>query len=516
MRKIAVIDSETDPFKFGRVPKPFIWGFYDGDTYMEFGETADLAAFLKEQEIIVYAHNGGKFDYHFLLPYMEGREKLMLINSRLAKWKLGRCELRDSYNILPVPLKQLNKDEFDYGKMEASARAEHMGEIRKYLRNDCQYLYDAITDFISRYGLHLTQATASLKQWEAMGNKAPTTTGAYYVSVKDWYYGGRVTPFASGIHEGDFDIVDINSAYPRAMLEEHPWGIKRTLTRHVKDSELARSLLTVDCYSAGAFPQRQDNGSLEFPHAFGRYLITGHEFIAAQETGTMRNAKIITGHVWDETINFKEFVTYFYDMKLKAEKEGDKAGRLFAKLLLNSFYGKFGADPSRYKEYIIDDYGEIEPEGFSPDAIYGEKQIFSRPLSETAQRYYNVAVAASITGWVRAYLWKAIQKVDTPLYCDTDSIICKSAGSLKMGDKIGEWALEGRAKSVAIAGKKLYACKLDDGTWKCASKGVRLSPQEIIRVAEGATVTYESEAPTFSFKKEPSFLRRRVASTLNR
>ena len=516
MRKIAVIDSETDPFKFGRVPKPFLWGFYDGETYMEFGETADLAAYLKDRDLIVYAHNGGKFDYHFLLPYMEGREKLMLINSRLAKWHLGRCELRDSYNILPVPLKQLNKDEFDYNLMEATVRAEHMGKIRKYLRNDCTYLYDAITDFIERYGLHLTQATASLKQWEGMGNEAPTTTGAYYVSVKDWYYGGRVTPFQSGIHEGDFDIVDINSAYPRAMMEKHAWGIKRKLTTNIADSEMHLAFLEVECYSEGAFPQRQENGSLEFPHAFGTYFITGHEFIAAQETGTIKKVKIKAGMVWRDSIDFAEFVNYFYEMKLKAEREGDKAGRLFAKLLLNSFYGKFGADPSRYREYMIDDYGEQNPEGFSADAVYGEKQIFSRPLSEVNQRYYNVAVAASITGWVRAYLWKAIQKVDTPLYCDTDSIICKSAGSLKMGDQLGEWAMEGRAKSVAIAGKKLYACKLDDGTWKCASKGVRLSPQEIVRVAEGATVTYESEAPTFSFKKPVDFLTRRVASTLNR
>ena len=316
-RKIAVIDSETDPFKYGRMPKPFIWGFYDGDEYLEFTDTADMAAYLKSRELIVYAHNGGKFDYHFLLPYMEETSKVMLINSRLAKWKLGKSELRDSYNILPVPLAKLNKDVFDYDKMEGDVRDEHMDEIRAYLRNDCIYLYDAVTDFIDRYGLHLTQATASLRQWEGMGHTAPKTSGAYYESIKDYYYGGRVSMFQSGVHNGAFDIVDINSAYPRAMLEEHPWGLDRRMSKTVRDSELPRSLLKVECYSRGAFPQRQQDHSLDFPHDYGTYYITGHEFIAAQETGTMKGARIKNAMIWQDTINFKDYITYFYEMKLK-------------------------------------------------------------------------------------------------------------------------------------------------------------------------------------------------------
>lgn len=517
-RKIAVIDSETDPFKYGRMPKPFLWGFYDGEQYIEFNTTEAMADFLKDREIIVYAHNGGKYDYHFLLPYMEGRTKIMLINSRLAKWKLGKCELRDSYNILPVPLSKLNKDEFDYSKMEAAVRNEHMDEIRKYLRNDCIYLYDAVIDFISRFGLHLTQATAALRQWEAMGNKSPKTSGAYYESVKDWYFGGRVTPFQHGVIDGEFDIIDINSAYPRAMIEQHPWGLDRRISRTVKDSEISKAFLEVECYAEGCFPQRQEDKSLDFPHAFGRYFITGHEFKAALETRSITRVKIIHAMIWQDTINFKEYVTHFYEMKLEAKRKKDKAGELFAKLLLNSFYGKFGANPAKYMEYIIDDYGSETPKGYSPDAVYGQKQFYCKPLDEINQRYYNVAVAASITGWVRAELWKSLQAVTDPLYCDTDSIICRSKGNLLIGDKLGEWKLEGEADRVAIAGKKLYACRLtpkwrtaENKGWKTACKGVRLTPAEIVSVARGKTVTYYSDAPTFSFLRGANFLERKIA-----
>ena len=32
-RKLIAIDCETDPFKAGRVPEPFIWGMYDGNEF---------------------------------------------------------------------------------------------------------------------------------------------------------------------------------------------------------------------------------------------------------------------------------------------------------------------------------------------------------------------------------------------------------------------------------------------------------------------------------------------------
>ena len=38
----AVADSETDPFKHGRFPTPFIWGLYNGKHYYEFTNTDDF------------------------------------------------------------------------------------------------------------------------------------------------------------------------------------------------------------------------------------------------------------------------------------------------------------------------------------------------------------------------------------------------------------------------------------------------------------------------------------------
>jgi hypothetical protein len=129
--------------------------------------------------------------------------------------------------------------------------------------------------------------------------------------------------------------------------------------------------------------------------------------------------------------------------------------------------------------------------------------------------YKNVATAASITGYVRAALFKDLSAVQTPLYCDTDSISAESVGGLSMGPKLGQWKLELECDAYAIAGKKLYAFRSAvDGSWKIASKGVTLTADEIIRIARGEKITYAPHVPTYSITRaEPRFIGRTVQTT---
>ena len=90
MKEIWAVDSETDPFKAGRVPAPFIWGAYNGSEYHSFTKTDDMVDFFLDKDVIVYAHNGGKFDWHFILHRLEQFEPLMVISGRLSKFKIGR------------------------------------------------------------------------------------------------------------------------------------------------------------------------------------------------------------------------------------------------------------------------------------------------------------------------------------------------------------------------------------------------------------------------------------------
>src|ERR1700749_3811661 len=88
-REIWAVDCETDPFKQGRIPKPFIWGAYNGCEYHEFGTAKQLVDFFYERNCIVYAHNGGRFDWHYLREFMEPWTDVLVIAGRMAKFTIG-------------------------------------------------------------------------------------------------------------------------------------------------------------------------------------------------------------------------------------------------------------------------------------------------------------------------------------------------------------------------------------------------------------------------------------------
>ncbi len=517
--RIAVIDAETDPFDGENLVYPFVWGFFDGHKYIKFDGpecTYNLVEYIKNYNGIIYAHNGGKFDYHFLLPYIDLQENLLIINGRLASCKLGKATLHDSYCILPVPLAVMEKDEFDYSLMTKEKRIipENKEKIETYLKHDCIYLWKKIRRFIDEYGYSITLAGAAFKQFKNIypDLKIPTSNKEYFHKFSEFYYGGRVTPFKTGIFEGNFKVYDINSAYPYAMLQQHPIGTKYFETSSPNKEQIKKSLIQCRGYSKGALPVRSKAG-LTFPTGKNEFFITGWEFLTAIETKTLTNYKILNAFVFQETTSFEKYVDKFYTLKENCGNNGDKIGRLFAKLFLNTLYGKFASNPENYEEFYLDYYGNKPIDDYQPGMVLHDYQLFSRELPENKQHFYNVVTAASITGFVRAYLWKAILQCNDVLYCDTDSIICRDAPTLSVGTAIGQWEIEAELTKIVIAGKKMYAGWKKDGGTKSASKGVRLSPDQILQVANGKTVKYKSLAPTYSLKTEVKFLERNIKRT---
>jgi len=87
--KIATLDAETDPFVYKRVPEPFAWGLFTGDDYIEtWGDdcTAEMLEKIEahKEPLRIYAHNGGKFDFFFLLRFGVLRNP-QIINGRIVK-----------------------------------------------------------------------------------------------------------------------------------------------------------------------------------------------------------------------------------------------------------------------------------------------------------------------------------------------------------------------------------------------------------------------------------------------
>jgi hypothetical protein len=560
-RPICVIDCETDPFLKHRVPQPFVWGFYDGGTgenpdddgycddgkfgFRHFDTNKQIAEFLAPYRFICYAHNGGKFDYHYLWPFISPYRTMLIIDGRVSKFHIGQCEMRDSYNIIHAGLAAFKKQKFDYRLMERSERDKPAvrAKILAYLESDCVNLFDLVTQFIETYGVQLTQASTALAMWRKISKrKVPRSDADYYEQFKPYYYGGRVSVFEAGIIPGPFTLIDINSAYPFAMKQQHPYSLKslpadgndaQDLYESSDDDQVGGSFFTVKGVSRGALPSRPKvDDKIEFPNddQVREYHVTGWELEAAIDTGTFDCHEFVTACRHVEFVSFSEYVDHFYRERLAAKQRNDRAADIFNKNLMNSLYGKMGADPSRYKDWQVIPYDAEHAAKYDPrnETISDEDgrvwvwagwlpgtgfALISADVPLGERRYYNVATAASITGCVRAQLWRAICQCDGVIYCDTDSIVARSIAGVQLGKQLGEWDIEGEFSEAAVAGRKLYALRYINPkghVYKTASKGVRLTGRQIYSVARGKTVVYVPDVPTYSIRSEIRFHNRSV------
>lgn len=522
MKEIITIDCETDPFEHGKVDiKPFVWGVFDGKCFDVYETGSEVVEALRERDAYVFAHNGGKFDFHFLCEHIPDFAPLRIINGRVASFKIGKATYRDSYLLFPESLSKWQKDEFDYALMHADRRREYMREITEYLENDCRFLHDFVSQFVASNGMSLTLPSAAYKIWKEKfsGGRESKTTKGFYDQLSPFYYGGRVEVFRSGSFDGNFRFVDINSAYPAAMRDSHPWGDAIDITCSVPRKDISLGFVELEAASRGFFPFRDEKGGVDYPNdgETRTFHVTGHEYLAARSIDKSYEMKVSRFVSLGDSIDFKLYVEHFVRQKTVAKLTGDKYGYAEAKLFLNSLYGKFAANPDRYRdnEIIPSEFlGAASDDGWEFAGFFGTRSLVERELNDKAKRFFNLATAASITGSVRAKMMVSLDKVTSPIYCDTDSILCRDTGCLDIDPtRLGAWDVEMRPTEVHVAGKKLYALR-EGSVWKTASKGARLSPAEIKKVTRGDTVLWESLAPTFSVKRGTSLMQRNIRKTV--
>lgn len=551
-KTLCVLDFETDPFAEGRVVKPFAAGFYivdRGEYYDFWGDDcveqyfAFLAEYYADEELLIYAHNGGNFDFYFCLDYFDSGMHPFIINGRLVRVFMQGQEYRDSYSAIPVSLGTYQKDVIDYALFEPEKREAHKKEILDYLKSDCLYLGQLISTWQDSFGDKLTMASVALPMLRCFHGFEEVTEDIDN-KIRPYYFGGRTQAFELGELHDDWNIYDVNSMYPFVMANyQHPVSSIPIPQSGFDDSTV---FARIRAYSNGCLPVRGVDGSLSFPIGEAEYFATAHEIRAGLETETLIIREVIEAYTYEVTTDFKGFVDHYYNARLEAKKNGDAINTIFLKLVLNSAYGKFAQDSRKYRQYVFDPKeppkpqfcyfcaanpeteceqcksGETSVFGWSVEAVRHGKVIWSRPQTKLdnqgkpfARGFFNVATAASITGASRAYLWRAIVGADRPIYCDTDSVICRSLSpDFVLDDKIlGGWKTEASGDVAYIAGKKLYAVMEQGQEVKKASKGVRLTAEQIARVANGETVEYANPVPKFKLDGTAQFITRRISAT---
>lgn len=528
-RKIAVFDFETDPFLYNRTPEPFACGFYDGEIYKDFwGDNCvnEFVAFVLAlpDKYYLYAHNGGKFDFIYFIRNRTICNPVKIINSRIVSAGLGQHILRDSYAILPIPLKAHDKGEIDYVLFERENREENKADILEYMARDCESLFTLVSSFVARFGVNLTIGGTAIKEVQKFHpfEKQPE---AHDIAFRSYYFGGRVECFKTGKISGAYKVYDVNSMYPFVMADRsHPTGseyftLESTQIKFDKNNDIAGFpgkpyFIKFTGTQNGAIPVRTKLG-LNFNCADsddapdGVFNTMSHEFKIAKKYRLINIRNIVSVTLPAEVINFAEFVNVNIAEKIAGKKTGDKPREIFAKLLMNSSYGKFGQNPDNFKDYFFRYDGEDYPQGeWDLNTDFDDIELWERP--SFGKSYYDVATACSVTSAARAVLLEAMQTATGVIYCDTDALICKSLDAKIDQHALGAWDLEKEIDCAYIAGKKLYALYKNGECVKLASKGVRLSGGDIIKLCDGAVFDYQRDAPNFKLTGEAKFLHRAV------
>lgn len=513
MKPIYTLDFETDPFEHGKRVYPFCVGFYDGKDFVSIWSEkcpAKIVAHLARLEPgIIYMHNGGRFDIFYLMEWLNS--DMRIINGRIVMARLGKHEVRDSWAILPIALAQYKKDEIEYEKLRAECRELHRVEILKYLRGDCVYLHELVSAFREEFGDALTIGSAAMREMQRFHPFIKMGSYSDEKVRRQFFFGGRVECFQSGIINQEFKIYDVNSMYPFVMSNyRHPNSGAFSVDKRIGKST---GFVVAEGWSVGAFPVRGRTGN-SYPRGRGTYAATIHEFNAAIECGWFRCDRVLKTYNFDDWIVLDEFVDHFFNARKKAKKDGDKIHDIFYKLILNSAYGKFAQNPDNYYDFHITHNARPPELPWRPKYIFnnGEYTISQKPI--TRHSYYNVGIGASITGAARAVLMRALAGSRDLIYCDTDSVIAREVSADFDDSKLGSWKHEGSGDRIAMAGKKLYACFSGNECIKMACKGSRLSPDEITRVAQGETVTFKKDAPTFKLDGRVEWISRKIRRTV--
>lgn len=544
--RIAILDMETDPFD--NITQDIIFPFlavlyapeFDPVVIWEEDHEAFVYKLIKAIKSLpgkytIYAHNGGKFDYMFLIKEMRG--KVSFKGRGIMEASIGNHILRDSYHIIPEKLASLQKMEFDYKNLYKKVRNKFRKTIIEYCISDCENLYFYVKRFIENNGFKISIGAASMaklrENYEI--DRVTEKTDAY---LRRYYFGGRVECLTGAIHyNGHKKLYDINSAYPDAMARlDHPVGSEYII--HAGPITDNTCFITLRCKNRGALMARGEDGSVGTTKKEGEFCTSIYEYRMALKLKLISDVEIIECVDNIKWTNFEEFIFPLYAHRSSEKARLDtltpgsvewnecNVNVVFDKLYMNNAYGKTAQDPRRFREHYISDPGEFPPrelvksgeEGFETEFMSKDYWVWSRP--SPTWRFLNVGTGASITGAVRAKLMEAIHNAVNPVYCDTDSLICDDLPNTELDHlKLGAWDIEKEIKELIVCGKKLYGYKTVEPDKKgkdtyIKSKGAAgLTWDDMLKLLAGEHVTTINNGVTLTRRGDQKYLTREIRST---
>ncbi len=473
MKTYMAFDSEDD--SKGRV---FCINFFDGDKHTTFFDQKSALEWLCDRPGVLelWAVNLGYDLNNLFQGYLEKLE-ITYVDSRIISARIIKAQVyfRDTLNHWKMSVEEMGKR---IGLPKIKTRNFRNVE---YCRRDTEITYRFVMEMKNQYAkigcnLKATIGSTALEYYYSKFGDRPSDEEVLEFQeiefCKKGYYGGRTEIFFTKPVVGNIQYFDINSLYPSVMRDfGFPRLDKRKWTKHPDFKKEGMADVEMDCPQNIKIPylsNRNDKG-LIFPVGTFRGIYTYFEIRESIKLGYVVR-KTFTALQFEGTCSpFIQFVETLYNMRLKAQKVGDKLLSDSAKLIGNNLYGKFGQGNEFTKLCAIKPGEKVE--GFVFGNLILKKVLGKYP------KHSNAVWACYTTAYARHRLYDGLTKVQNNdgllIYCDTDSVIFESDKRIiEPSDKLGEFKLEGEFRYAHFKLPKLYCLIPKRGKWVFRAKGV--------------------------------------------
>lgn len=458
-------------------------GVYDGSEFKHFDSLGDVLRYLESRKIEkVFAHFGGKYDFLFLLDFIDKHGKnefvfekaiprgsgLLMFDVVCAK-SSHKITFTDSSALLPFSLDSLTKSfgvahlkkKYDYEKMPDKADAE----LLTYLEYDCKGLYEVLRKFYSwdmfdDASHAITTASQTLNVFSKKlqdGYSIRSLSSFEDAFVRQSYFGGRTEifkPLFVGGGDKKISCYDVNSLYPSVMLEPMPTNPKRWVSTIIDGAMgfYECEVFVPDMFipPLGVRALLPSGKKLIFPTGIIKGVFSSIELENAVKHGC-KIMRVKKGLIFENAGPiFKDYILSLYQRRLEAKKMGDGVSDVLSKLMMNSLYGRFGLRVDN-REILV---SKPDEKDYYVDIVWSKESGLTMYKKKTEiSSFNNVAISAWITSLARVKMYESLVSCDC-YYTDTDSLF--TTDKLKESNKLGELKHEYSAESACFLLPKTY------------------------------------------------------------
>jgi hypothetical protein len=510
---ICSLDIETYKGNEDGTQIPYLICIYSKDFQISFeqkennniiDEFIDFLQILKKNHktyYYIWAHNGMKFDYLFLLPSIIKHFNLRVFGKLcdIKSINLGNIRFLDFFKFFPTSLNSLSKTflnksklEFDFNLIfDKNSAIMNMETAVKYCMMDSQLLYEIIHLFdnmcYEKYQISINDCLSSSHLSKLIFQNKYLNVTLKGSILEDYdkelssYHGGMCISFVKGFYNKPIYVYDINSSYPSCMRNFMPYEF-------IKEKEISKITKITDhylYYVTFKFPEynilcnlptKVDGEMVFLQNGSGWYW--GIEL----KTALKLDVKLCYEKVrkYKKYKLFENFVTDLYTKR--KESKNDPVLYSLYKSILNSLYGKFG-QKLRSVNYIERYDTFLENHLQINDITLLTDEIAYISYKDDYQ-YYNsigslVRLSSYITATGRSKILEPIldQSKKNLLYMDTDSLFLTSPLNDKWCDEVelGKFKCEIYKEGGIFISAKCYALLPDTKKMKGVNiKNVRI------------------------------------------